>query len=75
MVSCHFTGVTSRSPVAHGDQPGIAAGGRRVDRDRLFDREAHQGNAGRPALKPVPDRPEPPKGWVPTTAPIMLRLT
>ena len=29
----------------------------------------------RPAFGPVPDRPRPPKGCTPTTAPIMLRLT
>src|SRR5690606_41855678 len=30
---------------------------------------------GPPALGPVPDRPSPPKGCTPTTAPTMLRLT
>jgi glucose 1-dehydrogenase len=31
--------------------------------------------AGRPPSGPVPDRPSPPKGWLPTMAPIWLRLT
>src|SRR5947209_6889981 len=30
---------------------------------------------GLPAFGPVPESPVPPNGWVPTTAPIMLRLT
>ena len=30
---------------------------------------------GPPALGPVPDKPSPPKGCTPTTAPTMLRLT
>ena len=31
--------------------------------------------SGPPAFGPVPDRPSPPNGWVPTTAPIWLRFT
>ena len=31
--------------------------------------------SGPPAFGPVPERPSPPKGWLPTTAPIWLRLT
>ena len=31
--------------------------------------------SGPPAFGPVPDRPSPPNGWTPTTAPTMLRLT
>ena len=31
--------------------------------------------SGPPAFGPVPDRPSPPNGWLPTTAPIWSRLT
>ena len=43
-----------------------------VERSRRFYTEVL---GGRPVFGPVPDRPVPPNGWVPTTAPIMLRLT
>src|SRR5262249_19199007 len=60
--------------VAQLQQPHIAAGGRDIggayplgaERARVW---------GDPAFGPVPERPSPPKGWTPTTAPIWLRLT
>ena len=69
--------VVSRDPaiilVGDSGAPAIASAPEwqavRAVRERRFVR------FGPPAFGPVPDMPSPPKGWVPTTAPIWLRLT
>ena len=60
--------------LVEGEKRGVAAGGGGVDREGALGGEAVQVR-GPPAFGPVPDRPSPPNGCTPTTAPIMLRLT